>query len=140
MMKSSDNHPITFRNHPISQSAEGRRNHPTFIRSTGTIIRCYVEPACTTKETHRIGPAITGDQHRRLSTRAGRAGGGPNKALLLKHITDSKSEGAPFEELVQVLPGLSRRQGQQSLNIAINDNSLQPVCKSTSNNDWRLII
>ena len=35
-----------------------------------------------------------------------------NKALLLKHITDSESEGAPFTELMQVLPGLSRRQVQ----------------------------
>ena len=49
MMKSSDNHPITFSNHPISQSA---REGEIIRHSSGhrTIIRCYVEPACTTKK------------------------------------------------------------------------------------------
>jgi ATP-dependent DNA helicase RecG len=36
-----------------------------------------------------------------------------NKALLAKHIRDSSSEGAPFAEFAQVLPGLSRRQIQR---------------------------
>ena len=35
-----------------------------------------------------------------------------NKALLLKHVTDRGAEGAPFSELVQVLPNLTRRQIQ----------------------------
>jgi ATP-dependent DNA helicase RecG len=35
-----------------------------------------------------------------------------NKALLLRHIEDSRDEGARFEELSQVLPSLSRRQIQ----------------------------
>jgi ATP-dependent DNA helicase RecG len=35
-----------------------------------------------------------------------------NKALLLKHVTDSGEEGAPFNELMQVLPNLTRRQIQ----------------------------
>lgn len=33
-----------------------------------------------------------------------------NKALLLKHIRDSGQDGAPLQELTQVLPALSRRQ------------------------------
>ncbi|PIS35959.1 MAG: transcriptional regulator [Nitrospirae bacterium CG08_land_8_20_14_0_20_52_24] len=36
-----------------------------------------------------------------------------NKALLLKHIRDSRTAGASFPEFVQVLPGLSRRQVQR---------------------------
>lgn len=33
-----------------------------------------------------------------------------NKALLLKHISDNATNGSPFAELEQVLPGLSREQ------------------------------
>ncbi|MBI3325239.1 MAG: putative DNA binding domain-containing protein [Nitrospinae bacterium] len=36
-----------------------------------------------------------------------------NKALLLKHIRESGTEGATFSEFAQVLPGLSRRQVQR---------------------------
>jgi ATP-dependent DNA helicase RecG len=35
-----------------------------------------------------------------------------NKALLLKHVTDSGKEGSAFNELIQVLPYLTRRQIQ----------------------------
>jgi ATP-dependent DNA helicase RecG len=35
-----------------------------------------------------------------------------NKSLLLRHIEDSAATGARFEELQQVLPGLSRNQVQ----------------------------
>jgi ATP-dependent DNA helicase RecG len=35
-----------------------------------------------------------------------------NKALLLKHIEDNRDEGSPLQELLQVLPALSRRQVQ----------------------------
>lgn len=38
-----------------------------------------------------------------------------NKALLLKHLEDSRDEGCPFRELTQVLPALSRRQVQRLL-------------------------
>ena len=43
MMESSDNHPMTHRNHPISSTAEAVRNHPAFIRCAGTIIRNALE-------------------------------------------------------------------------------------------------
>jgi ATP-dependent DNA helicase RecG len=38
-----------------------------------------------------------------------------NKELLVKHIRDNDPEGAKFEELLQVLPALSRRQVQRLL-------------------------
>jgi ATP-dependent DNA helicase RecG len=38
-----------------------------------------------------------------------------NKALLLRHITDNDDEGSKLEELMQVLPSLSRRQVQRFL-------------------------
>lgn len=38
-----------------------------------------------------------------------------NKALLLKHIEDNKSEGSKFNELCQVLPALSYKQVQKLL-------------------------
>jgi ATP-dependent DNA helicase RecG len=38
-----------------------------------------------------------------------------NKALLLKHIEDNREEGSKPEELMQVLPALSRSQVQKLL-------------------------
>jgi ATP-dependent DNA helicase RecG len=38
-----------------------------------------------------------------------------NKALLVRHITDNQRDGSPLQELMQVLPGLSRDQVQTLL-------------------------
>ncbi len=38
-----------------------------------------------------------------------------NKALLLKHIQDNQQEGSKLQELMQVLPDLSRDQVQKLL-------------------------
>jgi ATP-dependent DNA helicase RecG len=38
-----------------------------------------------------------------------------NKTLLLKHIEDNRAEGSPLQDLMQVLPALSRNQVQKLL-------------------------
>ena len=117
MMKSSDNHPITFSNHPISQSA---REGEIIRHSSGhrTIIRCYVEPACTQKKLIDWSciTVITQKAHDELACRY-------KQALLLNisRIASPKGASRKFKSSWIVVSG------QQSLNIAINDNPLQPV-------------
>lgn len=53
-----------------------------------------------------------------------------NKALLLKHIEDNQSEGSPLQELLQVLPGLSRPQVQTLLRELRAEGQVHPVGKT----------
>lgn len=50
-----------------------------------------------------------------------------NKELLLKHIRENGSEGTPFKELQQVLPGHSRRQIQVLLGELRDENRIHLV-------------
>lgn len=50
-----------------------------------------------------------------------------NKELLLRHIEDSKAEGARFEELTQVLPALSRDQIQGLMKELKEEQRIHPV-------------
>ena len=58
-----------------------------------------------------------------------------NKALLYKHISESKELGTPFKELQQVLPSLSRGQIQALLRELRKDNRIH-VVGSTSAARW----
>lgn len=58
-----------------------------------------------------------------------------NKELLIKHIQDSGSEGAPFKELQQVLPGHSRGQIQTLLRGLRKENRIHNV-GATSSGRW----
>ena len=58
-----------------------------------------------------------------------------NKELLVKHIQDCGSEGAPFKELQQVLPGHSRGQIQTLLRGLRKDNRIHNV-GTTSAGRW----
>jgi ATP-dependent DNA helicase RecG len=50
-----------------------------------------------------------------------------NKALLLKHIQDNRSEGSQFDELAQVLPALSKHQIQALLRKLQADGQIHTV-------------
>lgn len=50
-----------------------------------------------------------------------------NKALLLKHIEDNQKEGSPLQELMQVLPALSRPQVQTLLRELRTEEKAYPV-------------
>ena len=58
-----------------------------------------------------------------------------NKALLYKHIRDSKESGTPFKELQQVLPSLSRGQIQVLLRELRKENRIH-VIGTTSAARW----
>ena len=48
-----------------------------------------------------------------------------NKALLLKHLYDSRGQGCPLSELQQVLPALSDRQVQRLLRELLSDGKVE---------------
>jgi len=58
-----------------------------------------------------------------------------NKALLLKHITQNRKAGVPYDELAQVLPGLSRNQ-IQSLMRELKREELVTVEGKTKSARW----
>ena len=60
-----------------------------------------------------------------------------NKELLLAHIRDKREEGAPFKELQQVLPSLSRNQIWVLLRELRNENRIHCV-GATSSARWLL--
>ena len=50
-----------------------------------------------------------------------------NKALLMRHLTDSGAEGAPIRDLLQVLPALSRSQVKRLLRELAVDGRAQVI-------------
>ena len=55
-----------------------------------------------------------------------------NKQLLLKHIRDNRKEGSRLQDLMQVLPALSRRQVQTLLTELKNQNEVRMVGKTSA--------
>jgi ATP-dependent DNA helicase RecG len=55
-----------------------------------------------------------------------------NKQLLLKHIRDNRKEGSRLQDLMQVLPALSRRQVQALLAELKNRNEVRMIGKTSA--------